>query len=228
MDFSSAGKYFDSFVYPLLNETRIQLSSSMEVLKTSPYARVVSLERPSDSDSFGSRNVYCVKTDTWKNRSPGHGDHGEELYKTSPGDVFILTDFKPETVNDLQSNDRMWSFVLSLARVLNEENDNDTKLKSTFNVIASKDIDGMGQKSLFIIFLTNITPTRRIWTSLHMDGNVNSKLFQKILCASDVVREFFFFYVKDSIKYCFKVYKYDNSCSHHRIIVVFYLYYTLI
>jgi hypothetical protein len=54
-------------------------------------------------------------------------------------------------------------------------------------VIASKDIDidEMGQKSLFIIFLTNITPNRRIWNALHMDGD--SALIERILCASDVV-----------------------------------------
>jgi len=120
----------------------------MEVLSTSPYAKVVSLERLK-SPSFG-RSLYEVKTDNWKNRSPGHG---KELYKTSPSDLFILADFKPETVNDLQRDGSIWSFALS-AQVLNEENDNVTKLKSNFKFIASKDIDidGMGQKSLFIIF----------------------------------------------------------------------------
>jgi hypothetical protein len=51
---------------------------------------------------------------------------------------------------------------------------------STFKVIASKDIDidEMGQKSLFIIFLTNITPNRRIWNALHMDGD--SALIERI------------------------------------------------
>lgn len=183
-------KYFQSFVYPLLDETRAQLCSSMEILSSSPYAEVVSLDH-SRSHSYG-RNHYVVKTDTWKNRSSGHG---KELYKTLSGDVFILADFKPETVNDLQRSGRMWSFVLS-AGILDEEikdddDDGDVKVMSTFKVIASKDIDidEMGQKSLFIMFLTNITPNRRIWNALHMNGD--SKLIRKILCASDVVRKLF-------------------------------------
>jgi hypothetical protein len=158
----------------------------MEILSSSPYAEVVSLEQKL-SHSYG-RNHYVVKTDTWKNRSAGHG---KELYKTLFGDVFILADFKPENVNDLTRSGNMWSFVLSagiLDEEINEDDHDDTKLMSTFKVIASKDldIDEMGQKSLFIIFLTNITPNRRIWNALHMDGD--SKLVERILCASDVVR----------------------------------------
>ena len=128
---------------------------------------------------------HYVKTDTWKN---SFSRYGKELYKTLSGDVFILADFKPETVNDLQMSGRTWRFVLSVG-ILDED---ETELMSTFKVIASQDIDidGMGQKSLFIIFLTNITPNRRIWNALHMDHG-DSKLIHKILCGSDVVRKLF-------------------------------------
>jgi len=156
----------------------------METLSTLPFAQVISLQH---SHSHG-RNHYLVKTDTWKN---SFSRYGKKLHKTLPGDVFILADFKPEAVNDLQRSGRTWSFVLS-AGILDEEiegDDDENKLTSTFKVIASKDIDidQMGQKSLFIIFLTNITPNRRIWNALHMDGE--SRLIQRILCASDVVRK---------------------------------------
>jgi hypothetical protein len=184
--FKSIEQYFKSFVYPLLDETRANLCSSMEILSSLPYAEVVSLEKKL-SHSCG-RNHYVVKTDTWKNSS---SCYGKELYKTLFGDVFILADFKPESVNDLTRSGKMWSFVLSTGILGEEIKDDDT----TFKVIASKDIDidEMGQKSLFIIFLTNITPNRRIWNALHMDGD--SKLIEKILCARDVVRKFSF--VKD-------------------------------
>ncbi|KAK2383851.1 P-loop containing nucleoside triphosphate hydrolase superfamily protein [Trifolium repens] len=174
--FKSIEQYFKSFVYPLLEETRAQICSSMEILSSSPYAEVVSLEKKL-SHSCG-RNHYIVKTDCWKNISSGYG---KELYKTLSGDVFILADFKPESVNDLTRSGKMWSFVMS-AGVLHG-----TELMSTFKVIASKDIDidEMGKKSMFIIFLTNITPNRWIWNALHMGGD--SKLIERILCATDVV-----------------------------------------
>jgi hypothetical protein len=141
----------------------------METLSTSPFAQVISLQH-------GRKNSFSR--------------YGKELYKTIlPEDVFILADFKPETVNDLQRSGRTWRFVLSAGII--DDDDDETKLMSTFKVIASEDIDidGMGQKSLFIIFLTNITPNRRIWNALHMNGD--SKLIHKILCASDVVRKLF-------------------------------------
>ncbi|XP_045821754.1 uncharacterized protein LOC123914598 [Trifolium pratense] len=176
--FKSPEKYFKSFVYPLLEETRANLCSSMENLSSSPYAQVVSLEKKL-SHSCG-RNHYVVKTDTWKNAS---SSYGKELYKTLFGDVFILADFKPETVNDLTRSGKMWSFVLSTG-ILGEEIKNSGD-DTTFKVIASKDIDEMGQKSLFIIFLMNITPNRWIWNALHMGGD--SKLIERILCATDVI-----------------------------------------
>ena len=184
LSFNSVEQYLKSFVYPLLDETRAELCSCMETLSTLPFAQVISLQH---SHSHG-RNHYLVKTDTWKN---SFSRYGKKLHKTLPGDVFILADFKPEAVNDLQRSGRTWSFVLS-AGILDEEiegDDDENKLTSTFKVIASKDIDidQMGQKSLFIIFLTNITPNRRIWNALHMDGE--SRLIQRILCASDVVRK---------------------------------------
>jgi len=186
LSFDSVERYLKSFVYPLFDETRAELCSCMETLSTSPFAQVISL---SHSHSHG-RNHYLVKTDTWKN---SFSRYGKELYKTLPGDVFILADFKPETVNDLERSGRTWRFVLS-AGILGEEiegDDDGNKLTSTFKVIASEniDIDEMGQKSLVIVFVTNITPNRRMWNALHMNGE--SRLIEKILCASDVVRKLF-------------------------------------
>ncbi|KHN25944.1 TPR and ankyrin repeat-containing protein 1 [Glycine soja] len=182
LSFKSVRHYFGSYVYPLLEETRAQLCSSMEILSSAPYAEVISLE---ETYSNG-KTLYNVKTDSWKNRFSGHG---KELYKTLFGDLFILADFKPETVEDLQRVGRTWTLVLS-AGVAEEENENDnTDIMSTFKVAASKNIDvnEEGQKSLFIVFLTNIIPDRRIWSALHMPGN--SMLIKKILCAGGVVEE---------------------------------------
>ncbi|MCI01656.1 lupus brain antigen-like protein, partial [Trifolium medium] len=43
--FKSSEQSFESFVYPLLEESRAQICSSMEILSSSPYAEVVSLEK---------------------------------------------------------------------------------------------------------------------------------------------------------------------------------------
>jgi senataxin len=152
----------------------------MEILQTSPFAQVVSLKEAPDNNN---RMLYNVTTNRWRNRSSS-GRHGNQMYKTLTGDVFILADFKPEIVNDLQRMEKMWTFVVSAGVVEEETN---AELMSSFKILPSKDIvlDQVGQKSMFMIFLTNITPNRRIWEALHMSRN--SKLIQKILCAGDEV-----------------------------------------
>ncbi|KAK2383852.1 P-loop containing nucleoside triphosphate hydrolase superfamily protein [Trifolium repens] len=181
--FNSVAHYFGSYVYPLLEETRTQLCSSMEILQTSPFAQLVSLKETTDNNN---RMLYNVTTNRWRNRSLSSGRHGNQMYKTLTGDVFILADFKPEIVNDLQRTEKMWTLVVSAGVVEEETN---AELMSSFKILSSKDIDldVVGQKSMFMIFLTNITPNRRIWEALHMSRN--SKLIQKILCAGHEVEE---------------------------------------
>ncbi|KAK7359560.1 hypothetical protein VNO77_01521 [Canavalia gladiata] len=182
LSFNSIQHYFGSYMYPLLEETRAQLCSSMETLSSAPFAEVISLE---EAKSHGNA-LYKVKTVSWKNR---FSRPGKELYKTLAGDVFILADFKPETVNDLQRVGRTWTFLLSAGVVEDGLEDDDTEIMSTIKAVASKDIDldEEGQKYLFIIFLTNIIPNRRIWNALHMSRNL--KLIKKTLCAGGVVEE---------------------------------------
>ena len=81
--------------------------------------------------------------------------------------------------NDLQRVGKMWSFVVSAGVVEEEIKDDNAELMASFKILPSEDIDldEVGQKSMFIIFLTNVTPNRRIWKVLHMPQN--SKLIQK-------------------------------------------------
>ncbi|XP_031256233.1 uncharacterized protein LOC116114218 [Pistacia vera] len=66
------------------------------------------------------------------------------------------------------------------------ENENETDSISTyFKVKASRSIQvDDGEKSLFVIFLVNITPNIRIWKSLHMPRNL--KIINEILCTNSV------------------------------------------
>ncbi|KAL5061399.1 hypothetical protein RYX36_033003 [Vicia faba] len=170
LSFHSVQHYLNSFVPPLLEETRAQLCSCIEKFSSLPCAKVLSLEH-SKSLSHG-RNQYRVETDTFS------GD-GKELYK--PGGVFVLANFKPQAFNDLKRSGNWWSFVLSTG--ISKEGD--TKPASALNVISKNPLKH--EKPLFMIFLMNITTNKRIWTALHMDGN--SKLIHKISCDGDVVEE---------------------------------------
>ncbi|KAL9416859.1 hypothetical protein AB3S75_039945 [Citrus x aurantiifolia] len=149
LSFQSDSQYFESFVFPLLEETRANLFSSLENISKAPFAQVVAFD---ESEPYGPM-LYDVQVGYWSNR---FSDLGKEPYKTLPGDILVLADDKPETASDLQRASR--------------------KIQ----------IDG-GKKLPFLIFLTNITTNKRIWNSLHMNGN--SKIIKDILCTDSVVDE---------------------------------------
>ncbi|XP_024045691.1 uncharacterized protein LOC112100406 [Citrus clementina] len=177
--FWSVGQYFQSFVFPLLEETRANLMSGMEKISNAPFAQVVAFE---DSKPYGSM-LYDVKVDCWRNR---FSNLGREPYKTLPGDILVLADAKPETASDLQRVGRMWTFV-SVANVTEDENEIDTS-PTYFKVNATKEIQiDVSKKSLFVIFLINRTSNRRIWNSLHMKGNL--KIIKELLCTDSGVDE---------------------------------------
>ncbi|KAJ0038642.1 hypothetical protein Pint_21976 [Pistacia integerrima] len=153
----------------------------METISTAPYAEVVALD---ESKPHGAE-IYNVKVDYWRNRI---SNIGKEPYKTLPWDILILADAKPETISDLERVGRTWSF-LSVMKISEDENENEIDRISTyFTVKASRSIqEDDGEKSLFVIFLVNITPNIRIWKSLHMSRNL--KIIKEVLCTDSVLEE---------------------------------------
>ncbi|TXG56677.1 hypothetical protein EZV62_017990 [Acer yangbiense] len=183
--FQSVGQYFGSFVYPLLEETRAQLCSSFDTIKEAPYAQIVGLEEESKPYRYGT-HLYNVKVDEWKNRFSS----GKDPYKTLPGDVLILADAKPESASDLQRLGRMWTFLLVTKTPHEDEDEKEIGYRHfDFQVEASRDnqVDDDMKKSLFMIFLINIIPSKRVWNSLHERRNL--KIINEVLCTNSVVEE---------------------------------------
>ncbi|KAA8532337.1 hypothetical protein F0562_032408 [Nyssa sinensis] len=100
--FESVQHYLGSFVYPLLEEIRAELASSLEAISSAPFAEVV-LNESKPSGAL----LYDVRVDYWRNSS---SHHGQESYKALPGDFFFFTEAKPETGSDLQRVGRTWTF----------------------------------------------------------------------------------------------------------------------
>nr|XP_043619935.1 uncharacterized protein LOC122591753 [Erigeron canadensis] len=77
LTFESVEQYFSSFVYPLLEETRAELASSMEIMYRAPYAEILSMK-----DAKSSENIfYDVTVAPWRNR---YSERGKEPYSTLP------------------------------------------------------------------------------------------------------------------------------------------------
>ncbi|KAF3432421.1 hypothetical protein FNV43_RR27161 [Rhamnella rubrinervis] len=178
--FESVKHYLGSYVYPLLEETRAEIHSSMEIIWRAPFAEVISFE---ESKPYGT-NVYEVNVDHWRNR---FRERGKEPYKTLPGDLFILADAKPETISDLQRAGRSWAFV-SVTKITEDDNEDDCNC-TFFKVKASKEfeLNNETQTSLFVVFLRNLTTNRRIWKALHMSRNL--KVIKEILCTGSMVEK---------------------------------------
>ncbi|KAL6294132.1 hypothetical protein ACE6H2_002274 [Prunus campanulata] len=176
--FSSVKHYFSSYEYPLLEETRAQVHSSMETIDRAPSAEVVRCDR---APSYGE-NVYNIKVDCWRNR---FNDRGPP-YKTLPGDLLIvLADANPETVSDLQRVGRSFGAFVSVTYVPENEDEDDIDSTSLFfRVKASKDIT---HTSLFLVFLVNLIPNSRIWKALDMSGNL--KIIKEVLCTDSVAQK---------------------------------------
>ncbi|CAN1143684.1 TPR and ankyrin repeat-containing protein 1 [Linum perenne] len=163
--FESAKQYFPSFVLPLLEETRAELESALEVISKAPFADVKGFE---ECKPYGTCS-YDVAIGDWKNRN---GSSGNELYKTLPGDIVVFADAKPETVSDLQRVGRRWSFAVVTS--IPDDDDYGT-VGNEFKVQASKGLE-VGEEvrqSMTVIYLINITTNRRIWNSLFMSRNLN-------------------------------------------------------
>ncbi|XP_042981758.1 uncharacterized protein LOC122311308 isoform X5 [Carya illinoinensis] len=153
----------------------------MEIISRAPFAEVIVFH---ESKAYGGTKVYDVEVDQWRNRFTVRG---EEPYKTLPGDVFVLADAKPEDVSDLQRIGRQWAFV-AVTKIPEDVNEDDST-STRFKVKALKDIelDPGNHKSLFVIFLTNTTPNKRIWNALHMRGNL--QIIKKVLCTNSLIEE---------------------------------------
>ncbi|KAL6187360.1 hypothetical protein ACLB2K_038759 [Fragaria x ananassa] len=174
--FNSVEHYFGCYLYPLLEETRAQVHSSMETIHRAPYAKVVSFE---NAKPYG-RKLYNIKVDYWRNRS---NDRGKDPYKTLPGDLFVLANAKPQTVSDLQRVGRSWAFG-SVTKV--SENDDTASLY--FKVKASKELEVLKSTTpLVMVFLVNLIPNGRIWKALHMSKNL--KIIKEVLCPDSVAQK---------------------------------------
>ncbi|KAF7849074.1 hypothetical protein BT93_L1266 [Corymbia citriodora subsp. variegata] len=163
--FECVGHYLGSYVYPLLEDTRASLCSSLENISSLPFTEVTACV-----ECTGSGNSYAVKTGRWHNES---NTRGKETYKTLPGDILILTDAKLETVPDLERFRRRWAFAL--VRMIAEDDEEDEATSSTnFEVEASLGHEvNNSWKPIYAIFLINIVTNRRIWNALHMSLNLD-------------------------------------------------------
>lgn len=165
--FDSVYHYLSSFFFPLLEETRANIAASLRDIVKSPFAEVISFHEVMPNGSM----VFHIEVDYWRNRCCD----GRVPYRTSPGDIVVLSNVKPEDANDLQGSG-YWTLA-SVTEV--DENNALVKFEVRVPLNSSRAVKGMN-RSCHVVFLVNLMPNKRVWNALRMrDQNLN--MIEKVL-----------------------------------------------
>ncbi|GMN31513.1 hypothetical protein TIFTF001_003281 [Ficus carica] len=168
--FSSKSEYLESFITPLIEETRTDLCSSMATLSDSLCFEIQSI-RKSKQFKFPKNLLYNVILKKRKEKKKTKDDDDDEC---GVGDLIAITNVRPKRINDLDRPGR--PYLIALVRGFNERT-------SELLILSSKPIlveDGVEKKEeserLFVVNLINMTTNIRIWDALNADpklGNMN-------------------------------------------------------
>lgn len=174
MAFKSVEHYAKSFAFPLFEEVRADLLSAIETIHSTPYSEIVSLKEIKKSEE----NLYDVQVNGWENASVS-GKNND--YKPMPGDLSIITNILPETVNDFFRYGINCTFACVKGSNLST---------SSLCVKASKSVEfGTEMNRVFIFFLVNILTYSRIWKSLGRGSDMpdNLEIIKTVLSADSLV-----------------------------------------
>lgn len=199
--FKTVDHYLGSFRYPLLEETRADIAASLEVIDKAPYGELISFdEKPDGSLCFN------VKVDYWRNLSVD----GKESYRTTPGDIVIISDAKPETASDLLRFRWNWTFA-SVTSISEDEND-DLTASTSFKVKFARDMEISKEmrKSFYIVYLVNALPSKRVWSALRMRRNLN--IIEKVMCSGHEVSNLSDLLLKSPPFNLFNEVQHTNTC----------------
>ncbi|XP_047266599.1 uncharacterized protein LOC107869201 isoform X2 [Capsicum annuum] len=168
--FETVDHYLSSFDFPLLEEARADIAASLNDIDKSPFAELIVFDEVKADRSL----VFDVKVDYWRNRC---SSDGRVPYSTSPGDLVVISNAKPEAASDLQRFG-YWTFAY-VTDVNENRNENEDDDSFRVRVPPSGIVKGM-RRSLHIVFLVNVMPISRVWSVLRMRKNLN--LLKKVLC----------------------------------------------
>ncbi|KAL8479569.1 hypothetical protein ACS0TY_026457 [Phlomoides rotata] len=175
--FESVDQYLASYVFPLLEETRFELASALEIVYNAPYGEVTYFR-----ELRHERGSYNVKVERWENRT---SDRGKDPYRTLPGDFVLLSVLRPESVSDLKGAG--WSYTFAYVTTIyedeHESGDNSTLCGFKLKTADGIDFEDVKCESLYVIHLRNITTQKRIWSALRMRRNLG--IIQKVLTKND-------------------------------------------
>lgn len=187
--FSDLKSYLESYTSPLLEEMRMEMSSSLEAISTMPSTKISWIEQKKNN------KVYDIVFDADSQNSKAC--NRPESYVPSVGDIIILSDVKPEHISDITRNGR--PYIVAFVTEGGDEDDDSPPVK--YVIISSGKIDSEDGKcqdrkeiKLFAAYLLNIVTYIRIWRCLDYNTAVrrNQSLIQEMVhypLVADIVQK---------------------------------------
>ncbi|KAH7852474.1 hypothetical protein Vadar_025206 [Vaccinium darrowii] len=183
--FSSTNEYMNSFIYPLIEETHADLSSSMETVARAPNHEIWTLKI---SKGFKPPKdlYYSISLNRYRDTANDGG-----MYEPEFGDLIALTEVRPKRIDDL---DRPKSpYLVALVEKVDEYAPEKIKIRASKPIVLGENGDGRGDKrkpSLFVVYLTNMVTNLRIWTALksELEGE-NMNIIKRVLQPNSTIEE---------------------------------------
>ncbi|KAM7515937.1 hypothetical protein LguiA_005520 [Lonicera macranthoides] len=178
--FASTSHYMISFMYPLMEETRADLSSKMTTLSQAPTREIFDVKM-AKGHKPPKDLYYTVQLKKAKENESGKGGYDPE-----GGDLIALTDTRPKYIDDL--NTPKSPYLVALVRKGKDEESNEIVILSSNPIVFKKEDKEMKRGTkLFAVHLTNLTTNIRIWTALTSEEGENMKLIKKVLQPNSAV-----------------------------------------
>lgn len=182
----SGDHYLKSFIFPLLEETRTDLCSSIKIVSEAPACQITDIDFAEDYNPPYDL-LYNIEMETIVN-----SDKKGDTYEPETGDLIALTDIRPTCIYDLDKPGNSY-FICLIRRVKQDlEDKNVYKVQilaskpTKFEVYLQKDdrcIHG------FAVSLSNITTNIRIWNALNSEPDGPSMyIIRKLLNPNSEVR----------------------------------------
>ncbi|XP_061360518.1 uncharacterized protein LOC133304491 isoform X2 [Gastrolobium bilobum] len=163
--FLSGSHYLNSFILPLIEETRTDLCSSIKMVSEAPACEITDIDF---SEDYNPPNDLLYKLEM---KTSIDSDKKGDNYEPETGQLIALTEIRPKCINDLNKPGNPY-FIALIKRVRKKEKNDIYEVQ----ILASKPVkfEVYLQKDDtyiygFAVYLCNITTTMHIWNALNSD-----------------------------------------------------------
>ncbi|XP_028199642.1 probable helicase MAGATAMA 3 [Glycine soja] len=180
--FMSTSDYLNSFIPPLIEETRSDLCSSLKGVSRAPICEIWTVIR----DRFfklPNSLFYLIKLKTRTDEVEDEVKEDIGSYEPEPGDIFAFTDIRPKNIGDLINRPKL-SYVIAYVCGRKDANTNEIPIRASkcLEMDIEFEFSRNTKQKLYATYLLNLTTNIRIWKALKYKGEeANMNIIKDVL-----------------------------------------------